>query len=244
MSKQAVMTLREKMDAQKDGSGYIKLHKYLMSSTAFINPVTGEVVEWSPMDKVVYMYLVDKVSFHLSRDEQMFESFAYIGRQLGVSAKTADRSVKKLIEGGAVKATLEGRSKGYVYTGVVIDLELVTPESCKQVSSLITPIKAKGSVKVKPTPAVVEEFKTPPAVKESGTETSPWDVIEESADPIVVKDLNRPLSPVTSKVGYSTMPDGSDDSELSDLPKVVPDVEDVSDFDDEFLNSIGMQAGQ
>lgn len=236
MSKQPVMTLREKMDAVKGGTGYVKMYKCLLSSTAFVNPVTEEIVEWSLTEKVLYMYLVDKVSFYLSLNKEMLETFSYIGGQIGVSTKTVQRAVRRLIDGGAIEATLASRAKGYVYTDVAINLTLVTPESRKQEPGLaalaVNPAEAKETAKPSPTPVVVKELKIPPAVEGSGTKATP---IEEHA--LAAQEFPE-VEVGTFEPDYSTMPDRSDDSGLPDLPKMVPGVIDYDEFTDEFLDNL------
>lgn len=103
------------------GTPYYVLPKALVSSKHFVDKVTGEVVDITYCDKLVLMYLIDKVSFHNSEGRTMHESMPAIAEQLDVSAKSVQRSVKKLIEHRVVSATIVSAAQGYVYHSIDVD---------------------------------------------------------------------------------------------------------------------------
>ena len=82
--------------------------------------VSSETCESVSVDKKVMLYLVEKVSFHMTIVSygQCFDSMKYIGDCLNTDYRLVSRSVIKLIEHEVVLGKLASRAKGQVYLGV------------------------------------------------------------------------------------------------------------------------------
>lgn len=104
--------------------GFFAMQKGLQRSTHFKSKVTGELVELTQGDKVVFAYVVDKLNFYLEltrlngTEHKMMESMSYIGNELCLSDRTVSRAVHKLSEHGFIQASLVSRQLGWVYTGI------------------------------------------------------------------------------------------------------------------------------
>lgn len=104
--------------------GFFAMQKGLQRSTHFVSKVTGELVELTQGDKLVFAYVVDKLNFYLEltrlngTEHKMMESMAYIANELCLSDRTVSRAVHKLAEHGFIQASLVSRQLGWVYTGI------------------------------------------------------------------------------------------------------------------------------
>lgn len=115
------VTPRMNLSEQGKLTGFYAVDKVIQRSTHFTSKVTGESVELSQVDKTVLFYLVDKLSFYITKEKPMTESMAYIGNELCLNDRTVGRSVKKLIEHGVVTATKQSAALGYVYTWIDVN---------------------------------------------------------------------------------------------------------------------------
>lgn len=104
--------------------GFFAMQKGLQRSTHFVSKVTGELIELTQADKLVFAYVVDKLNLYLEltrlkgAEHKMMESMAYIGNELCLSDRTVSRAVHKLAEHGFIQASLVSRQLGWVYTGI------------------------------------------------------------------------------------------------------------------------------
>ncbi|QHJ81188.1 MAG: hypothetical protein [Bacteriophage sp.] len=115
-----MMNATPKQTVLNDTPFYV-IPKALMSAKTFTSKKTGEIVELTMIDKVVFMHLIDMISFHNSQGRTMHESMSAIADAVDTSAKSVSRSVSKLIEHGVVSATLVSKAKGYTYHAADVD---------------------------------------------------------------------------------------------------------------------------
>lgn len=163
--------------------GFFAMQKGLQRSTHFKSKVTGELVELTQGDKVVFAYVVDKLNFYLEltrlngTEHKMMESMSYIGNELCLSDRTVSRAVHKLSEHGFIQASLVSRQLGWVYTG--IDSVQTFHKEVSEYSLKRMPTKLASKHEQDVVKPVVEDVvhQTKPVV------TMPVEVQEAIADP-------------------------------------------------------------
>lgn len=200
---------------------YYVLPKALMSAKQFVNKVTGEVVDITYGDKMVLMYLIDKVSFHNSEGRTMHESMPAIAEQLDMSAKSVQRSVKKLVEHHVVSATIVSAAKGYVYHSVDVDQQWSNGE-----------VSVSNQERMKPNPINVQQA---PVSVTKAVVCTPVAPSEAFAEP--TPDDGMPDHLKAPEWDYSDVVSQMEASECE--PRIGVMADDDVYGDDEFLQSVG-----
>lgn len=105
------------------GDIFYKVPKNLVRAKGYISPLTGVAVKLTSTEKLVYIYILDRINFFVRRKNgEYFESQHTIAEGCGLEYKAVGRAIRGFIENGVLHAK-KGKEAGaprhrYYYTGV------------------------------------------------------------------------------------------------------------------------------
>lgn len=119
---------------------FTKIYKHIEGSDGFYSPATGEAVDLSVIDKLIYSYMLDKqTAFAVSTGGVHFETQATIADNLRLSRKTVSKTISKLMEHGVIVGVKPQEGKQgfpvWQYTGVKHPLK-----TWRKVNGIISPL--------------------------------------------------------------------------------------------------------
>ena len=101
---------------------FYKTDKALWKAKGFFSPRTGEAIPISTLDKAVYMYIENRITFFVDvKKGEYFETHDTIAESLGLEKKAVGKSTKKWRDAGVLKGISKRSSCGnlqWTYSGV------------------------------------------------------------------------------------------------------------------------------
>lgn len=155
---------------------FYKTDKALWKAKGFFSPSTGEAVSISTLDKAVYMYIENRITFFVDvKKGEYFETHDTIAESLGLEKKAVGKSTKKWRDAGVLKGKSKRSSCGnlqWTYSGVERNLNFWNGAEDKPVPivpEIYDPEKEVG-VETKPQKAVKPKYVyTPSPEDEEGS---------------------------------------------------------------------------
>src|SRR5574344_187931 len=111
---------------------FYKTDKALWKAKGFFSPKTGEAVTISILDKAVYMYIENRITFFVDvKKGEYFETHDTIAENLGLEKKAVGKSTKKWRDAGVFHGKSKRSASGnlqWTYSGVVRELNFWSGE--------------------------------------------------------------------------------------------------------------------
>lgn len=105
---------------------FFKTDKALWKAKGFFSPRTGEAVSISILDKAVFMYIENRITFFVDvKKSEYFETHDTIAENLGLEKKAVGKSTKKWRDAGVFHGRSKRSASGnlqWTYSGVVHEL--------------------------------------------------------------------------------------------------------------------------
>ena len=99
-----------------------KLYDKILRSTVLSNKKTGEMIELTSMDKLLYSWFWDRYCFWRSQDREFHDNQDSIAKATGVTDRTVRRWVKRMKGFGVLTVSTVGVGIGYNNKYIVADI--------------------------------------------------------------------------------------------------------------------------
>lgn len=121
---------------------FYQTEKSLWKAKGYYSPKTGELIHLTNAEKIVYMYMLDRVTFFVEELNTLhFESQDTIAESLNLEKKAVGKVLRKFLEHGVLKGEKRKPDKGgqlqWFYSGVCKDMKYFVKEQDKKEISFV-----------------------------------------------------------------------------------------------------------
>lgn len=106
---------------------FYKVPKSLWKADGYISPRTGKPIELKSSEKIIYVYMLDRLNFFVNRiGKKHFESQETIAKECGLERKSVARAMEAFVVNGVVEASKDKPEKGrerWFYHSINSDLQ-------------------------------------------------------------------------------------------------------------------------
>ena len=126
---------------------FYQTEKGLWKAKGYYSPKTGELVNMTNSDKIVYMYMLDRVVFFVENMKTLhFESQETISESLNLERKVVGKALRGFLENGVLEGVKKKPDKGgqlqWFYSGVCKNMRYFDGED-KQLKEKVDKPKEK-----------------------------------------------------------------------------------------------------
>lgn len=129
---------------------FYQTEKGLWKAKGYYSPKTGELVNMANSDKIVYMYMLDRVVFFVENMKTLhFESQETISESLNLERKVVGKALRGFLENGVLEGIKKKPDKGgqlqWFYSGVCKDMKYFDGDGkqLKEKKQTVAPLKEK-----------------------------------------------------------------------------------------------------
>lgn len=129
---------------------YLFAYKNILSAVGFVSLNTGETIELSAKQKIIWLYILDRYKFFKDNDQLYFENQAGIALACDVSEKTVQRFIRDLETGGYIQIN-QTRIGGHKSNSYVLLSDLVLAQADKAANKAAQAFSSESDADVAPT---------------------------------------------------------------------------------------------